>query len=109
MIPAIFGGSPTSAYRGLLVAAAGGPLVLAGGAGGEGKPEQAGGIGSGAGAFDSHRSAPAAPIERAAEGGTVTVLMQAALGHNRLDCPCDTMDPTGAYVIDGSSILSGLV
>jgi peptide/nickel transport system substrate-binding protein len=109
MIPAMFGRSSWSASRALVVVTAGVALALAACAGADDRPAQVGGIGSGAGAFDSDRGAPAAPIHGAVDGGTVTVLMSGSLGHKRLDCPCETMDPTGSYVVEDSSILSGLV
>lgn len=59
---------------------------------------------SGVGAFDPDRKAPAAPIEGAVPGGTVTgwgVAFDVA--------DVSTMDPTEAYGPDSISILSGLV
>jgi peptide/nickel transport system substrate-binding protein len=109
MIPAMRGGSSASTYRGVLALATGVALVLTSCVGGEDKPGHVGGIGPGAGAFDSHRGAPASPIARAVKGGTVTVLMSGDLGHSRGDFASQTMDPTGAYFTDTNSILSGLV
>jgi len=51
-------------------------------------------------AFDSDRAGPAVPVEGAVQGGTVTVLSNVEL---------PTMDPTEAYYLDTTSILSGLV
>lgn len=59
---------------------------------------------SGVGAFDTNRKAPAAPVDGAVPGGTVTgwgVAFDVA--------ELSTMDPTEAYGPDSISILSGLV
>ncbi len=58
---------------------------------------------SGAGAFDTNREAPAAPIAGAEPGGTVTMLGSFNLAS------LATLDPTQAYNPDTISILSGLV
>ncbi|MBA3232384.1 MAG: hypothetical protein H0T17_00310 [Propionibacteriales bacterium] len=50
--------------------------------------------------FDSDRDGPAAPIEGALPGGTVTALTGAGLA---------TLDPTASYFVDTNAILSGLV
>jgi peptide/nickel transport system substrate-binding protein len=111
MIPAMRGGSSKSGSRGLVASVAAVALVVTACAGGHAEPAPPlGGIGPGAGAFDSRRGAPAAPIPGASKGGTVTVLTSEALGHNKKgDDPADTLDPTGAYLIDDASVLSGLV
>jgi len=74
----------------------------AGGSSGDDTPPDAtlGGDGAGAVAFDPDRAAPAAPVEGAVPGGTVTVLGSEELA---------TMDPTAAYHADTISIMSGLV
>ena len=59
-----------------------------------------GGDGASGQAFDQDRDGPAAPIEGAVAGGTVTVLEAIELG---------TLDPTESYAGDTVSILSGLV
>src|SRR3954453_12367587 len=91
-------GSSTPARCRLAMAAAAASLALtACGAGDQGSSPP-GGIGSGAGAVEPHRVAPAAPIKGAVEGGTVTVLTSQDLGHFGPDQQASsTMDPTGAY------------
>ncbi len=77
-------------------------LAACGGAGGEEdtSPDVRLSGSAGGQAFDPDRAAPAAPIDGAVPGGTVTVL-----GSDELA----TMDPTDAYHADTVSILSGLV
>jgi peptide/nickel transport system substrate-binding protein len=53
-------------------------------------------------AFDPTRQGPAAPVEGAAEGGTVTVLTSGSF-------PSRAWDPTAAYSGLGQALLSGLV
>ena len=58
-------------------------------------------------AVDPDREGPAAPIEGAVEGGTVTALIASDSG--QVDAQLATMDPTEAYYPIPSSVLSGLV
>jgi len=64
-----------------------------------------GGDGGSGQAFDPDREGPAAPIEGAVAGGTVTVLSAETLGN----AETTTLDPTEAYYPNTLSILSGLV
>jgi peptide/nickel transport system substrate-binding protein len=91
----------------VLGAAAALALVACGGEG-HGSPPS-GGIGSGAGAYDADRRAPAAPIKGAMPGGTVTVLVSEDFGSTAPDTFGPTVDPTGSYFLDTTSVLSGLV
>ena len=63
--------------------------------------------GAGGQAVDPDREGPAAPIEGAVEGGTVTALIASDSG--QVDAQLATMDPTEAYYPIPSSVLSGLV
>ena len=74
--------------------------------GGAGSPPAETSVGGGGSqAFDPNREGPAAPIEGAVAGGTVTAWGDGDLAgiHNQ------TMDPTEAYTAPDVSILSGLV
>jgi len=77
-------------------------LAACGGAGGEEdtSPDVRLSGSAGGQAFDPDRAAPAAPIDGAVPGGTVTALSYFDLG---------SMDPTEAYRTETVSILSGLV
>jgi peptide/nickel transport system substrate-binding protein len=105
-----FGGSSTPTRRRLLVGAAAAVLVFTACGGSGHGHAHVGDTLSGAGAFDPDRTAPAAPIKGAVKGGTVTVLTSGDFGHFGPDQdPADTLDPTGSYFLDISSVLSGLV
>jgi peptide/nickel transport system substrate-binding protein len=103
-------GSSTPTRRRLVVAAVAVALALTACGGGDRGSSAPSGIGSGAGAFDPHRHGPAAPIEGAVMGGTVTVVTSGDLGHfGPGQQPPETMDPTGSYFLNTTSVLSGLV
>jgi peptide/nickel transport system substrate-binding protein len=103
-------GSATPTHRRLVVAAAAAALALTACGGGDHGSPQGGTVPAGAKAFDPHRHGPAAPVKGAAKGGTVTVVTSADVGHfGPGQEPAETMDPTGSYFLDVSSILSGLV
>jgi peptide/nickel transport system substrate-binding protein len=105
-----FDGSSTPSRRRLVVVAAAVSLALMGCGGGDHGHADVDVTPSGTKAFDPHRSAPAAPIKGAVNGGTVTVLIHEDFAHFGPDQePSDTMDPTGNYFADTASILSGLV
>jgi peptide/nickel transport system substrate-binding protein len=93
------------------VVAVGLALALTACGGSDRRPGPVGSSLSGAGAFDAHRRAPAAPIKGAVAGGTVTVLVgRDALGHAGSDQVApQTMDPTGSYFNSTSAALNGLV
>src|SRR5881409_222343 len=102
MAPTMFGGSSPSKCGRVGLCATAVALVLTGCLGAHDSSAHVTGIGSGAGGFDSHRGAPAVPIEGAVRGGTVTVLMSGDLGHSKGDFPVQTLDPTGSYFTDTS-------
>jgi peptide/nickel transport system substrate-binding protein len=81
-------------------------LVLAACGGGEDTPSLGRGL-SGSGAFDPDREGPAAPVQAAVRGGTVSVL--AALDPAEATYAFSRLDPTEAYNPWSLSIMQGLM
>src|SRR3954452_9246284 len=102
MTPGPLAGSSTFTRRYRVVVVLVVSLVLSGCSGNDQGSSPVSDTLTGAGAFAPHRSAPAAPIQGAGKGGTVTVLSSGDLGRGP-----DWTDPTGSYWITSNSILSG--